>query len=482
MSSIGSGLASSSGTELIAGASYTNGDGINVSQTVTAILTADAAPETAWQKDQATLTNQETELGNLQSEMSSLQSSFQSLSSPTGVFSSLDAYSSDTSTVNATATSAAAAGTHTIVVTGLASTGESYSGDLDSASSTFAAGNLIFTLGAGNPQTIAIPTDTTTGSTTTLTDAAAYINQQNLGITASVVTDSSGARLALTSTASGVAASVAVQSAPGGLTFTNVAGTDAGLTVDGVPIDSSTNQVSTAIPGVTLSLSGITSASGVAVQIGADTTDIAAALNSFVSAFNAVVTDLNGQFQYNGGVAAGGSSSSSNSTSGVLEDDPTARLIQQQLLSSISETSGSTTSTVNSLADLGITMNDDGTLTLNSTTLQSALTNNYSDVTNFLQSTDASTFGGNFTDMMSNLTDPTESPLVLDLSGVKSNYTQDQDNINTLQAQLATLQSTLTNQYSAMNVTLQMYPTTMDEIDTELGVNTNNSSNSSSSS
>ena len=51
MSSIGSGLTGSNGTQLIAGASYTNGDGINVSQTVDAILQADAAPETAWQND-----------------------------------------------------------------------------------------------------------------------------------------------------------------------------------------------------------------------------------------------------------------------------------------------------------------------------------------------------------------------------------------------------------------------------------------------
>jgi flagellar hook-associated protein 2 len=481
MSSIGSGLTSSNGTELIAGASYTNGDGINVSQTVSAILAADAAPETAWQNNETTLTNQETELGNLRSEISSLQSSFQSLSDPTGVFGTLEASSSDPSTVNATASNSAATGTHTVVVTSLATTGESYSSDLASASSTFAAGNLVFTLGTGKAQTIAIPADTTTGDTTTLTDAAAYINQQNLGITATVVTDSSGARLALTSTASGAAGSVAVQSAPGGLTFTNVPGTDASLTVDGVPIDSSTNQVSTAIQGVTLSLTGTTSSSGVSVQIGADTSDIESSLSSFVSAYNTVVTDLNNQFQYNGGVAAGGSTSSSSSTSGVLEDDPTARLIQQQLLSSISETGGSSTSTVNSLADLGITMNDDGTLTLDSSTLQTALTNNYSDVSNFFQSTDASTFGGNFTDMMTNLTDTTDSPIVLDISGAKSNYTQDQDNISTLQAQLATLQTTLTNQYSAMNVTLQMYPTTMDEIDSELGFNTNNSSNSSSS-
>lgn len=481
---------SSNGTELIAGASYTNGNGINVSETVNAILQADAAPETAWQNDQTTLTNQETELGNLQTELSTLQSSFQSLSESGGVFSTLDAISSDTSAVNATASSSATAGTHTVVVNSLATTGESYSNDLSSASSTITAGALVFTLGSGAQQTINIPGDsttdssgnTTTSTTTTLTNAAAYINEQDMGITASVITDSSGARLALTSTASGAAASVAVQSAPGGLTFTNVAGTDASLTVDGVPIDSSTNQISTAITGVTLNLTGTTSASGVSVQLGADTTDITTAVNSFVTAYNAAVTDLNNQFQYNGSVAAGSTTSSSDATSGVLEDDPTARLIQEQLLSAMSVTggSGSGSSGVNTLADLGITMNDDGTLTLDNNTLQSALTNNYGAVSNFFQSTDASSFGGNFSDMMTNLTDTSDSPIVLDLSGLKANYTDDQDNINTLQAQLATLQTTLTNQYSAMNVTLQMYPTTMDEIDTELGYNTNNNNNSSS--
>jgi flagellar hook-associated protein 2 len=147
---------------------------------------------------------------------------------------------------------------------------------------------------------------------------------------------------------------------------------------------------------------------------------------------------------------------------------------------SVTGGSGSGSSGVNTLADLGITMNDDGTLTLDNNTLQSALTNNYGAVSNFFQSTDASSFGGNFSDMMTNLTDTSDSPIVLDLSGLKANYTDDQDNINTLQAQLATLQTTLTNQYSAMNVTLQMYPTTMDEIDTELGYNTNNNNNSSS--
>ena len=478
MSTSSTGLTSSNGTELIAGTSYTSGAGIDVSQTVSAILQNDRAPETAWKDDQTSITNQEAELGNLQTEISTLQSSFQSLSDFDGVFSELTATSSDSSAVNATARSSATTGTHTVVVSSLATTGESYSSDLNSASSTITTGALVFTLGSGAQQTINIPADDVgAGSkTTTLTDAAAYINQQGLGITATVVTDSSGARLALTSTASGAAASVAVQSAPGGLTFTNVAGTDAQLTVDGVPIDSSTNQITTAIPGVTLNLTGTTSLTGASVQLGADTTAITTAINSFITAYNAAVTDLNGQFQYNGGVATGNTTGGSSSTSGVLEDDASARLVQQQLLSSISVTGGSSSSAINTLAELGITMNDDGTLTLDSSTLQSELNSNYSGVENFFQSTDASSFAGNFNDMMTNLTDPTASPLVLDLNGLTANYTQDQDNINNLETNLAGLQTTLINQYSALNMTLQMYPTTMDEIKTELGFNTNNNS------
>ena len=96
------------------------------------------------------------------------------------------------------------------MVNSLATTGESYSNDLSSASSTITAGALVFTLGTGAQQTINIPADDTSSNTTTLTDAAAYINQQGLAVTASVVTDSSGARLALTSAALGAAAGVAV--------------------------------------------------------------------------------------------------------------------------------------------------------------------------------------------------------------------------------------------------------------------------------
>ncbi len=494
MSTTSTGLVSSNGTELIAGASYTDGNGINVSETVAAIIQADRAPETAWTTDETNITNQESALTTLQTDIATLQTSFESLNDYSGVFDGMTATSSDDSAVTATAGSTATSGTHTVVVTNLATTGESYSNEITSGS--ISSGALVIEIGTGTAQTINIPADAdSTDDTTTLANAASYINEQDLGVTATVITDSGGSRLSLTSTTSGSAASVSVESAPSGLTFTNVAGQDASLTVDGVPIDSATNTVTSAITGVTLDLTNTTSSSGVTVQLAADTSSITTAVSSFITAYNAIVTDLNSQFQYNGGVAAGSTTASSDSTSGVLESDPSARLIQQQLLAAISVTgsdstsststsssssSTSTTSAISELSDLGITMNNDGTLTLDSTTLQSALDSNYSGVESFFESTTSASFAGNFNNLLTNLTDPSDSAVTLDLNGLASNYTTDEDNVNNLETQLTALQATLTTQYSTLNTTLQMYPTNLMEVETELGYRTTTDSSSSS--
>ncbi len=468
-----------SGTALIQGTSYTSGAGIDVTSTVNAIITSKQTPETAWKNDQKAITSQEAALATLQTEVASIESSFQSLNDFSGVFSGLTTSSTNSSVVSATTTTGAAAGTHKITVTSLATTGVSYSNALATASTTFTAGSLVFSVGSGAQQTINIPgtttTDasgtTTTSTTTTLTAAAAYINQQGAGITASVVTDSTGSRLALSSNASGSTGSVNVQSAPGGLSFTNVAGTDAQLTVDGVPLTSSTNKVSTAIPGVTLDLTG-TSASEVGVDVAPDKTKITAAVNSFITAYNAAITDLNNQFQSNGTSA---SSSAGSTGTGVLETDSAARITQQQLLSSVSVVTSSN-ATFKTLGSLGITMGNDGTLSLNSTTLASALDNNLSDVQSYFQSTDTTSFASTFANMMSAMTDVTNSPIVLDVSSLKDNYTADQKNIDNLEATLATLRATLISQYSTLDALLKTFPTTLNQINTELGYRTTTSS------
>jgi flagellar hook-associated protein 2 len=154
-------------------------------------------------------------------------------------------------------------------------------------------------------------------------------------------------------------------------------------------------------------------------------------------------------------------------------------MLQEQLLSSIS-TLTSDNATFKTLGQLGISMGDDGTLTVDSDTLSSALANNYSDVQSFFQDTNSSSFAQTFSNLMSAMTDSTDSPIVLDLNSLKSSYTDDQNNINDLEANLTDLQTSLTSKYSTLDALLQSFPSTMDEVDTELGYNTNNNSSSSS--
>jgi len=118
-----------------------------------------------------------------------------------------------------------------------------------------------------------------------LQQAASYINGGGYGVTASVVTDSQGSRLVLGSNTSGAAGNLTVSSSA--TNFTSTAGVDAQLTVDGVPVDSSTNTVTGAISGVTLSLGSADPNTPVLISVQPDTTQASDAIQSFVTAYNA---------------------------------------------------------------------------------------------------------------------------------------------------------------------------------------------------
>src|SRR6185312_4877465 len=110
-----------------------------------------------------------------------------------------------------------------------------------------------------------------------------------------------------------------------------------------------------------------TSASPIQVQITNDTSAVAAAVNSVVTAYNAVIKGINGQE---------GKDSSGNAE--PLFGSPTLALLQSQLSSAL--VGGSASGSISSITQLGIGFNQDGTLTLNGDTLNNALNNSFSDV------------------------------------------------------------------------------------------------------
>jgi flagellar hook-associated protein 2 len=214
---------------------------------------------------------------------------------------------------------------------------------------------------------------------TTLASLASAINSAGIGVSANVITDSNGSRLSLVSKTSGVAGQLSVTglslsgASAGPITFpTSQPGLDASLTVDGVPITSSSNTVSDAIPGVTFQLLGSSSGTQIQVEITNDNMDIGTAMGNFVAAYNAVINDINGQEK--------------NDSSGNAEPpfgNSTLALIQSQITGALF--SGAASGAITNITQVGIGLNNDGTLTLNADTLNSVLNSNFSDVTGFLQ-------------------------------------------------------------------------------------------------
>ncbi len=252
---------------------------------VNQILEAARAPERLWQQQQSNFTAQTNALNSLNSSLSALQTAMQALSDASGILSANKATSSQTGILTATAQAGAVAGNHVITVSSLATTSSAYTDELASSSTTFQSGVLTLTVGTTS-------TDITVDSSNnTLSGLASTINAKKLGVTASVINDASGARLALVSQNTGLPGDLTISGNTTGLNFhKSVAGQNASLTIDGVPISSATNTVTGALSGVTLNLVSGSPSTPVQLSVGPDTAGASQAVNNFVSAYNTLIS------------------------------------------------------------------------------------------------------------------------------------------------------------------------------------------------
>ena len=337
------------GTVGLSFGSPTSGAGFNVSSTVAEIVSNLQNVETPWKTQLTSLESQDTVISSLGTLFSNLSNDMSALTDFQGILAQKEGSSSDTSVLELTAASSSAtAGTHTVVVNNLAQTSSGYLDSITNASDVL-SGSMTIQLGNGTTENVVIgvaPTQpaantiyTGTGKNT-LANIASAINSANLGLTANVLADSSGSRLSLVSGTSGAAGQLTVTSAltdannvtaanpTGALNYNiGVKGLDASLTIDGVPLTSSSNTVTNLIPGVTFQLlapsaqeSGNT-LEQVQVVIANDNSGVESTVNQFVTDYNSLISAINAQE---------GHDSSGNAE--PLFGSPTLSLLQQELL------------------------------------------------------------------------------------------------------------------------------------------------------
>lgn len=298
----------------------------------------------------------------------------------------------------------------------------------------------------------------------TLSTVAGKINSLGLGLSATAVTDSSGAHLQIAGTGSGA---VTVSSDPAfSLTRAGTA-TNASLTVDGIPISSASNTVAGAIAGLTLNLTGTTPSNNPAtLTVASDTNQISQALSTFVSDYNSALSQVNSEFTF----------SASSGSQGVLSADGAVRSLQGALEGIVAYNSPNTSAgsgAVQSLSDLGITVNNDGSLSLDTSKLTTAMANPGA-VQNFFQGTVLNGFAQQFSSAIGQFNDPATGAITKEIQNLNQQYSDLQSQVNDYESgYIASQQTVLTAMYSKAEIALQQLPAQMQEIQSELGNNSN---------
>lgn len=432
-------------------------------QVITRAVGIASLPLESLQTDVTNLTGQESAISTLSTDFSSLQSALQAIG--TAAAGSPTAQVSDSSAISATATSGALDGTYSIQVDDvgaptvalsqpdLTTVTDPGTGNISSASS--------FTL------TVNGVANTITPSGGSLEDLAAAINSAGDGVQATIVNVGSNSspdyRLAVTTNNLGLDNTIQLNDGSSDLLSILSPGSDAKYEVNGgtTELQSTSSQV-TLSPGLTVNLLAQTT-SPVTITVSNGTSGLQNALSTFVGAYNSTITDLQKNVGQNGGALQGDSVIYS------LND-----ILDQ--IAQYASGSGSGSGSVVSLADLGITLGNNGQLSFDGGAALSAA--NATDVRQFLGSVDSSGFLQTANNDLTSVTDTTNGVLAGDYNSIQAVITSDNGQISNDQYNINQLQTNLQAQLSqadAAIATLQSQVTYFTELfQAEYGTNGTN--------
>jgi flagellar hook-associated protein 2 len=391
--------------------------GLDTNAIVTAMMATATQQVTNLQNQQTGITTLNSQLTSIQSALQKVANDAQALGSPSLFANTQSVNSSNSSLVGATLTSGASAliGTYQVSVQALATASQqTYTFN----SPTSASDTITFGSGSGAPTV-------TLAAGATADDLVNAINSNsNLPVWATVTQEppSSGGQATIVfsdrntgapPTSGGQPTYTQITDSAGALSADQsvapVPGTDAQYTINGTTYYSSSNTISgnslgtgstptegqgaqQTIPGVTLSLNALTGSTPLTISVGTpapNSQNIQAAVQQLVTDYNSAITQIQNQLTQ--------TPSSSDPTQGTLYDDPDL----QQLLSSMRgmmDKSFNESGNITSMLDVGVSTGATtgtgaisatsllGDLTLNASTLTSALQSNPSGVQSMLTS------------------------------------------------------------------------------------------------
>jgi flagellar hook-associated protein 2 len=361
------------------------GSGLDINGIISKLMSVESRPLTQFATKEASFQAKLTAFGTLKGALSSLQTAALALTK-TDTFTGMSASSSDGTLFSASASSSASTGNYDLAVTTIAKA-HSLRTHVDYGSSTFDSGTLRIQIGSGTAVDINI------SSASTLSQVSQAINDAKAGVKATVINDGTADRMVLTSETTGIAGAITLtaptSNSDGDLRLDNLIGiddpdtapsegflretqaaTDAKFSLNGVTITRSSNTIDDAVAGVTIKLlkepasqtDPITPITG-KLTVSQNTGAVTSAVSTFVKAYNDAITAIKNSTTYD--VA--------NKKAAILTGDGTARTIQSQLFGLAGTGVTGIAGGISRLSDVGITVQKDGTLSLDSSKLTTAL-------------------------------------------------------------------------------------------------------------
>ena len=354
------------------------GSGIDVNTLITQLVEAEGVDKSnRLDFNEAEYLGDISAFGSLKSALSIFQGAVRDLQD-TADFQLRSALSSNDEVFTATADETADVSQYGIEVVQLAQAHKLITTSGFAETDTIGDGTLTFTQGADS-------FSLTIDATDTLTDIRDAINaaNDNTGVSASIINVDSGQQLVFTATSSGLDNAITITAVDGdgedldafGLSRlvnaqlnTPSAAQDGQIKVDGQLISSNNNTFSDVLDGITIN--AVSVGAGEQLTVAQDREAITFKIDTFIANYNGLVDTFNTLGSYD----------AATESAGLLLGDSTLRgistLIRQEISSSVTGLTGP----FSTLAELGITTDEEGKLSLNSETLNAALDSNFDQV------------------------------------------------------------------------------------------------------
>jgi flagellar hook-associated protein 2 len=441
--------------------------GLDTNSMIEQLLELERQPIVKLQQKEAAYQVELSAYGSLKGVLSSLRSAVQGLDSASNL-TGFSAVSDNTDLFSASADENATSGSYDITVQQLAEVHKLASGGFSEAEYV---GEGTLHLKVGNGST----TDIDISATHTIAEVAQAINDAEAGVRAGVIFDGTGYFLTLAAHDTGVENVINLTVTDTGDTndtdmnglsrlayeagvtenLSNIQdAADSIITVDGIAdIHRDTNVITDVIEGVTLALEFAPAApdNQTTLTVSRDLGAVVSKITAFVDAYNETIDLFDDYQRYD----------SATETAGVLLGDTTAKSIHNHLNTLVTGTVSGVES-FSHLADLGINLNREGQLEVDSSVLNSALDDYFDDVLQFFtQSTEGSEgFAVRMTDTLDAILSSTQGTLVARTNGIQDSIDDIGDQVERLEMRVLAWETRTRAQFNALEVLLAEYQTT----------------------